>query len=148
MPRWPGGAPPYTSGVAVFLLKTEPSAYSFADLERDRRAAWDGVTNPAALVALRAMAKGDEVFIYHTGDEKRIVGLARVTKSAYPDPKRDDPKLVAVDLAPVRAAKNPVTLAQIKADPRFKEFALVRQSRLSAMPVPPALASVLREWMG
>jgi predicted RNA-binding protein with PUA-like domain len=122
-----------------WLLKTEPSTYSFADLERERRAVWDGVTNPVALKHLRAMAPGDEAFIYHTGDQKQVVGIARVTRAAYPDPKASDPRLVVVDLVPVRALPAPVTLAAIKADHRFAALPLVRQPRLSVMPVPEPL---------
>jgi predicted RNA-binding protein with PUA-like domain len=118
-----------------WLLKTEPSSYSFQDLERDRKTTWDGVSNPVALRNLRGMEKGDQVFIYHTGDEKAIVGIARVTKSAYPDPRGEDPKLVVVDLEPVRPVKQRVTLAQVKADKRFVDFALARVPRLSVMPV-------------
>lgn len=118
-----------------WLLKTEPSTYAFADLVRDGRGTWDGVANPVALKNLRAMAVGDRCFIYHTGDEKRIVGTAVVTRAAYPDPKLSDAKLVVVDLEPREAVKRPVTLAEIKADPRFADWELVRQSRLSVMPV-------------
>ena len=121
-----------------WLLKTEPSSYSYRDLERDRKTTWDGVSNPVALRNMRGMEKGDQVFIYHTGDEKSIVGIARVTKSAYPDPRGDDPKLVVVDLEPVRPVKKQVTLAQVKADKRFVDFALARVPRLSVMAVSPA----------
>lgn len=118
-----------------WLLKTEPSTYAWADLVRERRATWDGVSNPTALSHLRAMRKGDEAFVYHTGDEKAIVGIARVASDPYPDPKLSDAKRVVVDLEPVRALKAPVTLASVKADKRFAGFALVRISRLSVMPV-------------
>lgn len=118
-----------------WLLKTEPSTYSFDQLERDGRTTWDGVRNPTALRHLRAIATGDEVLIYHTGDEKAVVGIAKVVKGAYPDPKAGDSRLVVVDLAPVRRLKAPVTLARVKADPAFADFALVRISRLSVMPV-------------
>lgn len=118
-----------------WILKTEPSTYSFADLERERRAVWDGVTNPVALRNLREMREGDDVLIYHTGDEKAAVGLAKVVKPAYPDPKSGDGKLVVVDIAPVRPLARPVTLAAIKADLAFKDMALVRQGRLSVVPV-------------
>jgi predicted RNA-binding protein with PUA-like domain len=121
-----------------WLLKTEPSTYSYADLARERRATWDGVSNPTALSHLRAMRKGDQAFVYHTGDEKAIVGIARVASDPYPDPKLSDPRRVVVDLEPVRALKSPVTLASVKADKRFADFALVRISRLSVMPVSPA----------
>jgi predicted RNA-binding protein with PUA-like domain len=131
-----------------WLLKTEPSSYSWQDLERDRRATWDGVSNPVALRNLRGMEKGDQVFIYHTGKEKAIVGVARVTKSAYPDPRGDDSKLVVVDLEPIRSVKQPVTLAQVKADKRFVDFALARVPRLSVMPVSPAQWKVLLSLAG
>jgi len=118
-----------------WLLKTEPTTYGWADLARERRATWDGVSNPVALGHLRAMRKGDEAFVYHTGGEKAIVGIARVASDPYPDPKLSDPKRVVVDLEPVRPLARAVTLASVKADKRFADFALVRQSRLSVMPV-------------
>ncbi|MDX2131540.1 MAG: EVE domain-containing protein [Planctomycetota bacterium] len=138
----------------TFLLKTEPGEYSYDDLVREKRCAWTGVTNAAARIALRAMKKGDEAFIYHTGEEKAIVGLATVVRGAYEDP--DEPGLngkgeiaaPVVDLAPARRAASPVTLAQMKGDPRFAAFALVRQGRLSAMPVPPELDAVIRSLAG
>ena len=118
-----------------WLLKTEPSTYSYADLEREGRAVWDGVANAVALRNMRAMAAGDLCFIYHTGDEKQIVGIAKVTKAAYPDPKGNDPRMVVIDLEPVRKLARPVTLAEVKADPRYADWELVRQARLSVMPV-------------
>jgi len=121
-----------------WILKTEPSEYSFARLCREGRAVWDGVTNPLALRHLREMAVGDEVLIYHTGDEKAAVGLARVVRAAYSDPRAGDPKLVVVDLEAGRPLPNPVTLAAVKADPVFADLALVRMGRLSVVPVPPA----------
>ena len=120
-----------------WLLKTEPSTYSYADLVRDQVTTWDGVKNPTALNHLRAMKNGDQALFYHTGDEKAIVGVARIISNPYADPKLGDPKRVVVDLAPVRAPKRPVTLARVKADPRFVAFALVRIPRLSVMPVTP-----------
>ena len=122
-----------------WILKTEPSTYSFHDLVKAKRAVWDGVANPVALKHLREMAVGDEVIIYHTGDEKACVGLAKVVKAAYPDPKAGDPKLVVVDLEAGKPLANPVTLAGIKADPAFADMALVRQGRLSVVPVPATL---------
>jgi len=118
-----------------WLLKTEPSTYSFADLVREQVATWDGVKNPAALNHLRAMKNGDQALIYHTGDEKAVVGVARIVSSPYADPKLQDPKRVVVDLAPVRPLPKPIPLAAVKADKRFADFALVRISRLSVMPV-------------
>ena len=129
--------------MAHWILKTEPSTYSFADLQKTGRAVWDGVANPVALRHLREMAVGDEVLIYHTGDEKAVVGHARVVKAAYPDPKQDDPKLVVVDLEAGKPLQTPVTLKAIKADPAFADLALVRQGRLSVVPVPPPLWSRL-----
>ena len=140
--------------MATLLLKTEPGDYSFADLQHDKRTVWSGVANPVALKNLRAARKGAEAFIYHTGDEKQIVGLAAVVSEPYEDPKspgktpEGEPKFAVVDLKPLRAAKTPLTLAQIKADERFKDFALVRQSRLSVMPVPPELDAAIRALTG
>lgn len=116
-----------------WLLKTEPSTYSWDDLEREKTAVWDGVSNPVALKNLAAMKPGDDALIYHTGGEKAVVGLARVTKAAYPDPKAKDPKLLVVEIAPARRLARPVTLADIKSDPLFKESPLVRQGRLSVV---------------
>jgi predicted RNA-binding protein with PUA-like domain len=120
-----------------WLLKSEPGTYSFSDLTREGSTCWDGVSNPVALSHLRAMKKGDEAFLYHTGAEKAIVGLARIVSDPYPDPKLGDPRRVVVDVAPVRPLARPVTLAAVKADPRFSDFALVRIGRLSVMPVSP-----------
>lgn len=124
--------------MSYWILKTEPSTYSFDDLVKQKTAVWDGVKNPLALKHLRAMQPGDEVLIYHTGDEKAAVGLARVTKAAYPDPKQKDPKLVVVDLKAGAKLTAPVALATIKADPAFKDLALVRMGRLSVVPATPA----------
>jgi predicted RNA-binding protein with PUA-like domain len=121
--------------MAHWLLKTEPGTYAYDDLEREGSTRWDGVANAVALKHLRSMRAGDQCFVYHTGAEKRIVGVARVTAPAYPDPDRDDRRLVVVDLAPVRRLARPVTLAEIKADPRFADWELVRMARLSVMPV-------------
>ncbi len=118
-----------------WLVKAEPSTYSFQRLQQEKRATWDGVTNPTALIHLRAMRHGDDVIVYHTGDEKACVGLARVAKDPYADPKLKDPKLVVVDLEPVRPLAKPVPLAAIRADAAFRDFDLVRISRLSVMPV-------------
>ena len=125
--------------MSYWLLKTEPSEYSFADLVRDRRATWDGVTNATALMHMRRVARDDLAFVYHTGNEKQIVGVAEIIGPARPDPDADSDRIVVFDIRPRQAMPTPVTLAQIKADPRFKEFDLVRISRLAVMPVPPAL---------
>lgn len=118
-----------------WLLKTEPSTYAWDDLVREKTAVWDGVSNPVALRNLAAMKPGDDALIYHTGNEKAVVGLARVTKAAYPDPKAKDPKLLVVEIAPVRALARPVSLAEIKADRAFADSPLVRQGRLSVVPL-------------
>lgn len=122
-----------------WILKTEPSDYSFADLQRDRRTRWSGVSNPVALKHLRSMAPGDEVMLYHTGDEKRIVGLAKVVGAPYADPDAGDERRVVVDVSAGDPLPEPVTLAAIKADPAFADLALVRQGRLSVVPVPDPL---------
>lgn len=121
--------------MAYWLLKTEPSVYSYDNLVNDKKATWDGVTNPVALKNIRSIKKGDLAFIYHTGDEKQIVGIAEVVSDSYPDPKQKESKLVVMDLKPKEKLKRPVTLAEIKADERFADFLLVRISRLSVMPV-------------
>ena len=118
-----------------WLLKTEPSTYSFADLEQDGSAVWDGVSNAVALKHLRLMKRGDLAFIYHTGDEKQIIGVAAVTRNAYRDPKGKDPRLVVVDLKPRERLPRPVTLAEVKACAEFRDFELGRIGRLSVMPV-------------
>ncbi len=126
------------------LLKTEPSVYSFADLERDGQTVWDGVANAQALIVLRGLAVGDEVLIYHSNEGKEIVGIAQVVTAAYPDPRLDDPRRVVVDIRAVRRLPRPVTLAAIKAEAALANFPLVRQSRLSCMRVSPAERKVLR----
>jgi predicted RNA-binding protein with PUA-like domain len=118
-----------------WLLKTEPSTYSYDQLLKDGRAVWDGVRNNLALSHLRNMREGDRVFIYHSGGEKAVIGTAKVLRSAYPDPSQDDPKLVVVDVAPDARLSTPVSLATIKAEPALAEMPLVRMSRLSVMPV-------------
>ncbi len=120
-----------------WLLKTEPSTYSFDRLVAEGTAVWDGVRNNLALKYLREMKSGDRVLVYHSGAEKAVVGQARVARAAYPDPTRDDPKLVVVDLTPGPRLARPVPLAAIKQDPQLAELPLVRMSRLSVMPVTP-----------
>ena len=119
-----------------WVLKTEPSEYGFPDLVRDRRTRWEGVSNPVALKHLRSMLEGDDALIYHTGNEKAVVGLARVASAPYPDPK--NPKLVVVDVEPVKPLPRTVQLAEIKAETAFAELGLVRVPRLSVVPVEPA----------
>jgi len=125
--------------MAYWLVKADPSDYGWEHLVADRGAAWDGVSNNLALKHMRAVRKGDEALVYHSGAEKAVVGLARVTGDPYADPNRGDPRLVAFDLQAVRALKKRVTLADIKADAAFGDFALVRMPRLSVMPVTAAL---------
>jgi len=120
--------------MARFLVKTEPSTYSFDDLKKEKKAVWDGVANQVALKHLATIRKGDTVVVYHTGDEKQAVGLATAVSDAYPDPKAKDPKVVVVDLKPDRALPEPVTLAQVKADAVLKSTDLARLPRLSVMP--------------
>jgi predicted RNA-binding protein with PUA-like domain len=125
--------------MAFWLMKTEPSEFSYSDLEREKRGVWDGVTNNTALIHLRAMRKGDRALIYHSGREKSLVGLADIVSDPYPDPKVGDAKVVVVDIAPAGRLPRPVPLGAIKKEKEFASFDLVRISRLSVMPVPPAL---------
>jgi predicted RNA-binding protein with PUA-like domain len=120
-----------------WILKTDADTYTFDQLVRDRRTVWDGISNALALRHLRAMAKGDQLMIYHSGDEKAIVGLATVASGPYPDPKAKDPKLTVVDVQAGSRLPSPVTLATIKADPAFADLGLVRMSRLSVIPATP-----------
>ena len=120
-----------------WILKTEPSTYGFPDLVRDRRTRWEGVSNAVALKHLRAMLEGDDALIYHTGNEKSLIGLARIASAPYPDPAQKDERLVVVDVEVGKALPRPVSLAEIKADPAFKDLGLVRLSRLSVVPVEP-----------
>jgi predicted RNA-binding protein with PUA-like domain len=122
--------------MARWLFKTEPSEYSFERLVKEKKTTWNGVTNALALIHIRNVKKGDPVLIYHTGDVKAIVGLAKAASDGYPDPK--SPKLAVVDLVPERPLQ-PVTLAEIKSRPKFQSFDLVKNSRLSVMPVPDEL---------
>ncbi len=128
----------HNSPSGTWVVKTEPETYSWSDLVRDKRTDWTGVRNFAARIHLRAMQLGDEVFVYHSGDEKSIVGIARVAKTAFPDKTADEDGWVAVELAAVKPLPKPVSLAQIKADAVLKGMELVRQSRLSVSPVKPA----------
>jgi predicted RNA-binding protein with PUA-like domain len=118
-----------------WLFKEEPANYSFDAFTKDKKTTWSGVRNPLAQKHLHAVKKGDRVFYYHTGNEKSVVGIARAASDAYPDPDDPSGKAAVVDIAPVKKLARPVTLAEIKADPSFKTFPLVRMSRLSVMPV-------------
>ena len=121
--------------MAYWLIKEEPTHYSFDDLVRDKRTTWDGVRNNLALIHLREMAKDDRVFYYHTGKEKAVVGIAEVVKGAYADPDAGDPRFVVVDVKPLEKLARPVSLAEIKKNRKLADLPLVRISRLSVMPV-------------
>lgn len=134
--------------MATFLFKTEPGTYSFDDLTRDKTTVWDGVSNALALKHLRSVAKGDTIAIYHTGDEKQVVGLATAASDAFPDPKLKDPKRVVVRLKAGRALPFPVSLATFKTDEALKSADLVRLPRLSVMPLTQAQYRRLLERSG
>ena len=118
-----------------WLFKTEPSVYSYQQLVKDKSTMWDGVANNLALMHLKDIKKGDQVFIYHTGDEKQAVGIARALGGAYSDPGKDNQRMLVVDIEAVKALDKPVTLAEVKADKKLANFDLVRNSRLSIMKV-------------
>jgi predicted RNA-binding protein with PUA-like domain len=118
-----------------WILKTDSDVYPFEQLEREHRAIWDGVSNPVALKHIRAMAPGDSLMIYHSGARKEIVGLARVVSAPFADPKQPESKLTVVEIEAGLRLPQPVSLATIKADPAFADLALVRQPRLSVIPV-------------
>ena len=118
-----------------WLVKSEPTEYSFADLVRDKKTVWTGIRSFEARNNLRAMKKGDLVFYYHTGDEKRIVGLAKVIRVAYSDPSADEGDWSVVDIAPLRALEKPIELSVIKADKKLADFALIKRGRLSVVPI-------------
>jgi len=131
--------------MAKWLFKTEPSTYSFDDLSREKTTVWEGVKNPTALIHLRSMRKGDQVIIYHTGNERSAVGYASVASNPYPDPKAKNEKIVVVDLNAGKRFANPVTLDQIKSDKTFAGFDLIRIGRLSIVPVPDAMWKRIEE---
>ena len=118
-----------------WLVKQEPSSYSWSDFVAEGKTSWTGVRNFAARNNLRKMQKGDEVFYYHSGDEKAVVGIAKVVRIAYPDTTADEGDWSTVDLAPVKPVAKSITLREIKSNPRLKNILLVRQSRLSVMPL-------------
>lgn len=122
--------------MAYWLLKTEPSTYSWDDLVRDKSATWDGVANAAALKNIRSMKKGDLALVYHTGDVRAAVGIATIASAPYPDPKEKDDRLAVVDLKPTKTLAKPVGLDVIKADKTFAGWDLLRIGRLSVVPVP------------
>lgn len=121
--------------MGFWLVKQEPSKYSWEEFLKDKKTYWDGVRNYQARNNLQAMKKGDQVFFYHSVVGKQIMGVAQVTRESYPDPTTDDPAWVVVDLKPVKTLKVPVTLEQIKSHPQLKEISLIKQSRLSVMPL-------------
>lgn len=121
-----------------WLLKTEPSDYSFTDLENEPSGTvWDGVKNYAALKYLRDMEKGDRALIYHTGNQRRVVGTAKVTSDAYPDPEEDDPKIQVADVEVDRRLERAVPLSELRAEPVFADHPLLKQPRLSVMEISP-----------
>lgn len=128
-----------------WLFKTEPHEYSFSDLEQEKKTVWDGVANNLALKNLREVRLGDEVLIYHSAEEKAIVGIAEAISDAYPDPNEADDKVVVVNLKPKRRLSRPLTLAEIKAIDELSDFDLVRLPRLSVMPVSPAQWQILQD---
>lgn len=134
--------------MATFLFKTEPTTYSFDDLTRDKSTVWDGVSNPLALKHMRAVRKGDTVAIYHTGDEKQVVGLAVAESDPFPDPKLGDPKRVVVRLKAGRGLPFPVPLATFRTDAVLKTADIVRLPRLSVMPLTAAQHDRLLERAG
>ena len=131
-----------------WLVKSEPSVYSWEQLVKDKKTTWDGVRNYAARIHLRAMKKGDEVLFYHSNEGMEIVAIAKVDKEAYQDPTTEDTNWVAVDLKPYKKLKKPVSLAQIKDDKRLKEMALVRIGRLSVQPVDEKEWKIIMELAG
>lgn len=133
---------------AKWLFKSDPEHYSFADLDRDKRTVWDGVSNNLALKYLRTTHPGDLALIYHTGDEKSVVGLAEIVSEPYPDPKQKDPKLAVVDIKSHGALPRPVALEEIKKQASLRDFYLVRLPRLSVMPVTEAQWKILMKLAG
>jgi predicted RNA-binding protein with PUA-like domain len=125
------------TAMAYWLIKSEPFKYSWDQFVKDKKTFWDGVRNYAARNNLKAMKKGDLAFFYHSNEGVEIVGIAKVVKEAYPDPTIDDERWVAVDFSPVKKLKNPVTLAQIKAEPKLVNMDLVRLGRLSVQTIKP-----------
>jgi predicted RNA-binding protein with PUA-like domain len=134
--------------MAYWLAKSEPSTYSWDQLVKDKQTVWDGVRNYAARINLRAMKKGDEVLFYHSNEGTEIVGIAKVAKEAYQDPTTTDEAWVAVDLKPHKKLKKPVSLAQVKADKRLTNMALVRLGRLSVQPVTDEEWKIIMELAG
>ena len=131
-----------------WLLKTEPSVYSYSDLERDKKTCWDGVTSPGGLFQIKQVKKGDVAFIYHTGDEKQVVGIAEIVSNPYVDPNAGNPKIFVFDVKPKRQLKNPVTLERLKADKRFRKARIVTEPRLSVQPMQEDLWKIILQMAG
>jgi len=131
-----------------WLLKSEPATYGWADLVKDRRTHWDGVRNPQATANLKAMKTGDRAFFYHSGEERAIVGICEIVKEFHPDPKDKSGRFGMVDVALLEEVKTPVTLQRIKAEPRLADFKLVRQGRLSVVPVTKEQWTLIAGWGG
>jgi predicted RNA-binding protein with PUA-like domain len=134
--------------MAYWLVKSEPSTYSWAQLEKDKQTAWEGVRNYAARNFLKAMKKGDEVLFYHSNDGLEIVGIAKVAKEYYQDPSTTEEAWVVVDLKPYKKLKKPVSLETVKKDKRLSNMALVRLGRLSVQPVTDGEWGVIMELAG
>jgi predicted RNA-binding protein with PUA-like domain len=134
--------------MAYWLVKSEPSVYSFDQLQKEKATTWDGVRNYAARIHLKAMKKGDAVFFYHSNEGVEIVGIAKVSKEFFPDPTSDDEAWVAVELKPVKKLKNPVSLEAVKKDKRLSGMALVRLGRLSVQPVTDKEWDIVMEMAG
>ena len=134
--------------MSYWILKSEPTVYSFDNLVADKKATWDGVRNPQALIHIRSMKKSDLAMIYHSNIGKCVVGIAEIVSAPYPDPKSKDAKLAVVNLIPKRKLVKEVTLAEIKANPKLSELKLVRQSRLSVIPVPEVMWKELLRMAG
>ncbi|UNC91060.1 EVE domain-containing protein [Candidatus Contubernalis alkaliaceticus] len=129
-----------------WLLKTEPGEYSWEDMLQEKKVVWDGVKAPAALKNLSRMKVNDLAFIYHTGSERAVVGIARVVKNPYQDPSESDPRRLVIDLVPFEHVNRPVTLRRIKDSSLFPDWELVRQARLSVVPVSRQQWDKVLEW--
>lgn len=134
--------------MAYWLVKSEPFKYSWDQMVKDGRTHWDGVRNHQAAANLKAMQVGDKAFFYHSNEGKEIVGVVEIVRTAYPDPGDPAGKFVMVDVAPLGPVKTPVTLAEMKADPRLADLALIRQSRLSVVPVSDAHWAIISDKAG
>jgi predicted RNA-binding protein with PUA-like domain len=134
--------------VNLFLLKTEPSVYSYYNLEKEKHTVWDGVTSPGGLFQIKTIKKNDLAFIYHTGSEKAVTGISKIISNPYIQPKQNNTKLLVFDVAPLHKLKNPVTLQQIKADNRFANSRILNEPRLSVQPISVHLWNAVLELAG